>query len=364
MPQVSAPYPLPAGLDGDWYDSNFFKDSITLVNADPQAVQISTLTVSAATNDKTYTVYIQNIPVSFTADGSATTAEIATGLGAAIEAESALAFIDVSVASNVVTLTGRQEGLVFTLVENDAQLAFATSQSAADAAVVNFGRFIVRAADASDGTKQGRLINGTDLDGASATLSFTADNSQPYSGTITIDGVGYDFTFTSDGSATANEIATGLKAAIDALSLDVTTALDTDDLVITGDEGVNFVLSNLAAGGAGAISLDAYSAASTLSECLVAVRSDARTQTSSGIVNGYAPNSNMAAGRKGRVRVPTEALVSAGDPVYVRYAADGSLDQLGVFSNAAGTGLVRIDNLFNVSWYEGSSQQQGVLQLG
>ena len=373
MPQVFYNDPLRGFLDGAWYDDGDNNDAISLVNSNPQAVEIWTLTVDSATNSKLYTINIANIPVSYTSDASATVNEIAEGLRDAVEAEGALGFVDPTVSGAVLTLTGRQEGLTFDVSESDADLSLVNTQDAARAEPVPFGRLIVRTADASDGTKQGRLVNASDFDGASATLSFTADNSQPYHFDITIDGVTYPVDYTSDGTATAAEIAAGLKADLDAFGLAVTATVDGDDLDLQADGGVNFVLSDATAGGSGAISIDSYSAFSKPS-VYIAARSDVQVEaaqynSSGDLVDGYQRNSTMAAARKGRIVVGTEASPSFGDEVYVRVAADGSNDDIGALSNASGTGLVRIDNLYRMSWYDGApatsgvASSQGVLQL-
>ena len=57
----------------------------------------------------------------------------------------------------------------------------------------------------------------------------------------------------------------------------------------------------------------------------------------------YRPNEAMSVGKKARVFVEVEGgpLVTPQDPVFVRVAADGSLDKIGGFARAAGTGLVQ-----------------------
>lgn len=64
--------------------------------------------------------------------------------------------------------------------------------------------------------------------------------------------------------------------------------------------------------------------------------------------------------RKGRVYVPTEVDVAVGDDVYVRYAADGALDDIGGFAESSGTGLVQVEN---ARWLRGTRRGLAVLQV-
>lgn len=64
--------------------------------------------------------------------------------------------------------------------------------------------------------------------------------------------------------------------------------------------------------------------------------------------------------RNGMIYVETEGTVSVGDPVYVRHAADGALDELGIFAGASGTGLAQISN---ARWKQGTRDGVAVLQV-
>jgi hypothetical protein len=78
----------------------------------------------------------------------------------------------------------------------------------------------------------------------------TADDSQDF--TVTLNGVAH--TFTSDASATKAEISAGLKAEIDAGSVDVTVDDDlTDTLLIENNSYDNEVTCTVTAGGSGAL---------------------------------------------------------------------------------------------------------------
>lgn len=366
MPQTQYNDPLKVGFAGQIYDDGPI-DLVSLVNDDPQAKQISTITIDSASNDTQYAVTINGLEASYTsASSGATTSSIAEGLRESLFEEPGLAPIRFTVSGAVITATSRDPGFEFTIAEDDASLSVATSQSAADAAAVEFGRMVVRLAN-QDGVKRGRKVESGDFTGSLFTLTNTADNSVEYSFDISLDGVDYNVAFTSDASATSNEISTGLKAAVDALSLGITATVDgSDDLVLQGDDGVEFQVVNLAAGGAGALSVDSQTAANFPGEFLLSVRSDAVPGfllERDGIGSGYPKNYTMACAREGRFLVEVEGSVTVGNPVYVRTSADGSLDEIGGFADASGTGLVRIDNLFNLSWHDSLSGDFAVLQI-
>ena len=121
------------------------------INSAPQTAQVETLTVSGGTNDKTYTITINGVDISFTADGTATIAEVAIGLTAAINAEPAVRG-QVSPASTAteVVVTSLIAGVSFTTAENDAELSWATTTANDEADAVNFGRLVIATAFGTD----------------------------------------------------------------------------------------------------------------------------------------------------------------------------------------------------------------------
>jgi len=116
-----------------------------LVNKSPQAKQVDTITVTGATNSTAYTAVIDGVTCTYTSDATATIAEIADGLAAAIAAEP-LANSVVSVSSDgvsVVTLTARIPGLAFVMTAPHAQTTAATTTAAASAAAIPIGRGVI-----------------------------------------------------------------------------------------------------------------------------------------------------------------------------------------------------------------------------
>lgn len=369
MPQLSYSDPLPAGRNGQHYDVSYYRDVLTLINSDPQAAQVDTISVTAATNNTLYSVSVNGVACSYLSDASATQQEIANGLVDAINDEPAVSGLVRAVSgTNSFTLTARLPGLpgAFVTAESSGDLTLANTVVAANAAAVPFGRAVVRTAD-----RAGRLIGPADFVGTLAQFSFTASNSQVYSIGLVVNDVTYAAAFTADGTATATEIATGLAAAVTALAIGLTgSVVSTDNLRIAADDGVVFSLGARSAG-TGAIALVSYTPAVQPFEIFIAELSDSFDESemiAGGLpvgLAGYPPNRSMNGMRKGRIIVPVEEACAPGDPVYVRLVANGSLDDLGVFRRSASTGAVRLDLLYpHLSWNKGISSSQAVLQLG
>jgi hypothetical protein len=117
----------------------------SMLNDDPLAAEVRTLTVTGATNAKTYTYTIDGVSVSYTSDATATVAEIADGL-AAQHNITALAYSVARAASDgvsVVTFTARNPGRAFVLAESDAQMTTALVTAAATADDLAFGRLLI-----------------------------------------------------------------------------------------------------------------------------------------------------------------------------------------------------------------------------
>ena len=153
-----------AGVPGAHADDGF-ADVMSYANDDPRAQQIDTITVTGATNDKTYTVTLNGVDVSYLSDATATIAEIADGLAAAIEAEPLVNGTVGAVSDGVslVTITATTGGVGFTIAESDAELTLASVAANATAAPIPFGRCVIEDGLGAHGNKLCKLINGTDV---------------------------------------------------------------------------------------------------------------------------------------------------------------------------------------------------------
>jgi len=354
MPYTDYESLLLQGRAGDAFDGATNKDDISLVNASPQAAQVATVTITAQ-NDTLYTVTINGVSVTYTSDASGTQAEISAGLQAAIEAEPSISGLVIASGSTTLIITSRQAGLAFTIAVGVNLSAAATTASAA-AAALPFGRAVIRDAANDQGCQ---LIAASAFTASSIEYTATAVNSTLYRINLNVDGSVYVIDYTSDGTATAAEIVEGLKAAADALTI--------PNVVITELGAVGRLLIESANGSS--ISSDQTSNLAVVvvnGDALadlfagVALRQDTEDPSLTGGVDGYALNRTCSIRRAGRVRVSTEASCSPGDAVYVRVAKEGANLTIGIFSNAAGAGAVRLPG---ASWYKNESASLAILQL-
>lgn len=125
------------------------------VNADPQAVQVTTVAVSGASDGIAYTLTVNGSEISIISATSSTTTTIAAQLVEAINADPIAR--GACIASNsgaTISLTGLWPGQSFTVTESDSNLGTPSTTSAADAAAIEFGTAVV-----SDGFDSGEFPN-------------------------------------------------------------------------------------------------------------------------------------------------------------------------------------------------------------
>jgi len=146
-------------------------------------------------NNGVYTVTLSGgdltstISASYTADGTATQAELDAGLLAAIRASDLHDKVTSALAANTITLTARKYGINYTLActtngttLNDLTIGSATSNAAAGS--IDFGRFVVSvsASDALDEarlptTNSGVIVRGVTLAPRAAVVKNAVGNS-------------------------------------------------------------------------------------------------------------------------------------------------------------------------------------------
>jgi len=171
------------------------------------------LTFSAATNSSVYTLSINNVNVSYTADGSATVAEIHTGLAAAISAESSLQGL---------SATGGAVLSIVDAVGADIDIGYgATGDSLGTAAILvdsrNFGD------TAGTTTTEAALAEGEETIVTGAIQLYTTENST----TVNLDSdvgdimstTAADATFTDTGTSVATVDITSITGANAALAV-------------------------------------------------------------------------------------------------------------------------------------------------
>ena len=313
----------------------------TLLNDAGQAKQVSTVTVAAATNDKVYTITVNGIDVSYTSDGSATTAEVASGLADAVNAEPLVrGQVSASAATNVATLTGLMSGVSFTLTEADAQLSVATSTTAASAETVPFGRYMVAtgwvsesAAYHQDGeaTEQGALVQESTFSAQVDTVDTPYIASAAYLLTVSVEGQSYAVSVAADTDTptTGTAVAAAINAILPANT--VVAAGVAGGLTLTAEkEGLSF--STTIGASDGGASMPAVAIASTRSistsledaggaVSLFSSQEENLTVAPDGGDAVYKANVGVRAMAKGSIWVESSEAPSASDAVYVETAA-------------------------------------------
>lgn len=343
-----------AGRAGALAD-NEFHDIINLINEDPLAAQVDTLTIDTATNSHTYTITIEDIAISYTADASATKPEITAGLKAAVLDEPVVSglFTIADDGVDTLTFTAVQAGVGWTTTESDAKMTLVNTTANDEADPVGFGLAIV-GDSASD--KYGKLGKTANLATKTVTLTPVVGNDTIYNVNVKFRGVDYLSTYTSDGTATAKEIVEGVALAIN-------TNMPANSVVATEDDAVLTLTAEIA-GEPFTIGFDealwAYAETvatvfTDINRCFRGVSlQDMGQETDSDGVTQYAGGSVMKVLDKGRVIVATAAEVSFGDHVYVTAT--------GGFTKTAGADTPRLDpNL--ARWVKSLSSTLAVLKV-
>lgn len=322
------------GFIGDTADINQTNEVVSAINSDGGVKQVSTLTVSGATNDKTYTVTINGIDVSYTADGTATIAEIAAGLTAAVEAEPAVsAIVTAAATTTTMVLTGRNFGFTFTVSEDDAQLSWAATTAAATASDVPFGRLVTTSGTV--GARSGLLPAGlpTGFTAQVDTFDYTYNASDEWTVTVEYGGELYSGTVVLATGKTASTAAmlAELNAALPANSV-IASAGGSDELVLTAEVAGGSFKTTYAIGSL-ATTLPSLTSTRSLSTSIddallgLSRRSlnvQSRTVGSTG--TAYNPNDTMQVLKKGAMFVArdTTQTPAYGGKVYVDIT-DGKL---------------------------------------
>lgn len=346
----------PLGRPGMLYEGDHNVVRETVINSDPQAVEVWTITVSAATNGKTYEAVVDGVTISYTASGAATTSEIAAGLAAACNAEPLVGGrVRGSSASNVATFTGIEPGYEFTVSESDAQLSAANTANAAEADPVYFGRLVYADEVNSDGNLLGGTVNGAALDTRIDTVSVTFASGEEY--TVEIEVEGYDPIIAGPVAADTNDANT---AAAIRLAINNAAPADTviaggsgGDVTITAEiAGLNFETSAGSKSGSNITlantSEDPNDVLAMIARGVSEYAYDEEILAVEGADAAYPANAGVRVLRRGKAVVAvdtSETAPSYRDPVYVETAAGATA---GRFYTTASSTRLRVPGAL---WY-------------
>lgn len=309
----------------------------------PYTQKIVTLTPTAQ-NSAVYTVVVDTETESITSDGSGTQAEIVAALQNAIRGNARM-YGQVTVSgSTTLIVTVRDPGSNLNIQAGTSNLAAVVTQAAGVASSMPFGTFTMQATDAdycqnpSSSAALPKIVD----------LTPIAVNSQNFS--IFIErmdtGAAQNIEVTSDGSATAQEIATAMAGE---LTLTDFTAADTSaKLRLTGPDGVDYRVT-VTQGDFTYTVVQASSAAAFTRAILGVLTRDhtvgqvteGSSLTIAGSGTGYPAGRAAGIRSLGPVAVMVDAdiasSISDGDPVYIRTTA-GTGEYLGSTRNDADGG--------------------------
>lgn len=332
-------------------------DVKTLVNLDPEAKQVEEISVSGAGNNTTievkFTIDGDVVIVSFDTDSDATIDETVNGLADAINNErkvSGRVVAEADTGADTITVTSRYAGLGFTLEEEsdpNSNISISNTTQNADASTVPFGRAVERHGDParSDGHALGRLLDASNLTARELRVNVSsAQNSTEYTVVLIIRGETYEATFTSDASATVDEVVNGLQSAIDGLTDVVTANADTgNDRIEVVPETAGFAdFDIIDVSPTADLSFTEHQDGDDVREKFAGITLAGGGRLIKPGTTGaeYEPNQHMNVKNEGRVAVATEEEISEGDYVWVRLSANGDLDEVGGFRASFNSGAV------------------------
>lgn len=355
----------PQAKIGQPVEANYLNSLLTLINKNPQASQVSTVTVDTATNSHEYVITINGVDVSYTADGATSKIEIADGLAAAVNAEP-LVRGQVSAVSDgvsVVTLTGLYPGVEFTLAEDSAKLSIATTTAAAEADSVAFGRLVVSGDYQSDEANElGSLAKASALTAQVDTITVDYAASETYTVVIEIAGERYligPILADTDDATTSALIHNAINAMMPANTV-ISTNPSATSVVLTAEvAGKAFKTTvGLETGTTARLSL-AHTTATAATDInkvakgISVYTTDEEVTEVEGTTVVYPANAGMMALRKGLIWVENSETIVRGDAVYVELGVTADNGKLFKASSAT---RVKVDGL---TWERSARSSSG-----
>lgn len=362
------------GVAGDLADSGF-TDKLSFVNDDPRTPQVDTITIDTATSGEDYSITIDGVEITITAATSTDTA-VAQQLVDAVNAKQLVNGRVVATRSGAnAILTARVGGEGFTTAEGDnaAKMTLVNTTADDDADLIPFGRAIVEDGLSASSNKLAKLCSAANMTAQVQSLALTYDATvsalvgvtvyDPATGQVATYEV--EHTMATDADASVIALAGLLNAVLPANTVVVGhTVADTLDFTAEV-AGIGFELSyGFGTGrdtGAWVHTMDTQGDDINTSIVGITIRDHTQEVEIDAEEAQYNANEAMSALRKGRMYVDIEAaLTSVNDPVFVRLAANGSLNELGGFAPAAGAGLYRWDR---ARWVRAVSSTLAIIEI-
>jgi len=340
--------------------ANYLDDCTTLINKDPQATQITEVTVDTVTNGHLYELDVNGVTISYQADGATSAIEIADGLEAAANGDP-MVYGQVTASSDgvdTVTFTSQYPGESFVIDELDAKLSQSTTQPAAAAAPVEFGRLMVSGGYQDDeanelGVKAKSAFFTAQVD----SYVLTYDDGVIIRVKATVEGEDYqvDYTMATDLDTSGAAVVTAGNGIMPANTILFAYDAGTNTLSLTSEKPGMPIKTSVSFGpgrDTGA-AVKTSNAGRTTDINLAAVgfsvyTTDEEITEVAGEEVVYPANSGVITFKKGEIWLECAETISAGDPVYIEL---GVTDDNGKPFKATSSTRVRLDR---ASWQRAS----------
>ena len=330
-----------------------FKDVVTLINNDPAAKQVDTLTVGNYAPGKVYRYTIDGVAKSYTAvTADANNNGVAAKIAAQINRDPLCSGLILAAAAlAVVTATGRIISRGWTLQGGtDLVVAHVTANGVADP--IPYGTLVLEHEQSDvDQTKYGRIAKSANLVARRVVLTPVLVAGANYTVGVVFDGIAYVASYSpteyEDVADLCAELANILTAQLPAESVEASE--DDGDLILESAlAGLYFGYSVGSSDDSAIWTIvdnDDLFCDVNLAARGIAVKDDSRTIGAEALP-GYEANSALGVLRHGRIVVRTENEITTKHPVYVRVAdslVTGNV--IGSFRSTPATDCIKLDRL-------------------
>jgi hypothetical protein len=353
--------------------------SISGINQDPQAKQVTTVSVPASPDDSVnYIIYIDGIACTYAADASSTQDEVGAGLAAAINSTAgARAKCVATYTGGTITLTGTWPGVAFVVTTNASSTTQdlgspSTTTAAGTADSIAFGRVLATNGFVTDEGNLKVFVPTTSKFTAQViSFTFAGNTASYYHGSVTINGREYVWggvVWNTDLDTTCTAIAAAINAVMPTETVIAASVGSAGGVVtLTAEvEGAEFEAQAHAQGHADAEATKAYttgpSTSTSLRRAFAGVslrREDVENLTVGGDDPAYAANAGVEVLTDGTIHVQrdTTETWNRGDEVYVSLASATK----GRIYDTAGTDRVWLpSSLLVIERQEPSTSSDGV----
>jgi len=321
--------------DANWQDS-----SETLINSDPQAVQVYTVVVNTEANSTVYTYTVDGVDVSITSDPSATKAEIAAALVAEhdITPHAYGLFTAATDGVDTVTLTARNVAVDVVVSDSDSRLTTTETTAPAAASEVAFGRAIVNLQTGDgEGTDTCAEVYAAKLTAQVSTLTVVFSLGEIYIISIDVNGAGpviVQVPGNTDTATTTTDIVTAINAIMPANTVLAASSVSGTITLTAEIKGLPFVTGVGSKTGTASRLVLAHTVSGPLTDinqCVtgISLLSNATEVTAiAGSEAKYGPNQGVQVLTSGRIWVENTQTPTPSVGVYIETTAGANQGKL------------------------------------